>query len=145
MVSTSACRLSCPKPSSRRQPTVAAAQDYSVCQRSNEMNWFLDRVVGFFIDNFPSWRAIAFGGPLGPAWSFAALWFAGKLKRNGIRTGYTRKVFHFLIFTTVAVLQWRFVTPAVCLFGGMCTLAVFFAVWRGPGNMLHEAMARKKA
>lgn len=108
------------------------------------MHWFLDRVLGFFVDNVPSWKVIAIGGPLGLAWSFAVLWFAGRLKRNGIRTGYTRKVFHFLIFSTVAVLQWQFGTAAVCLFGGMCTLAVFFAVWRGPGNMLYEAMAREK-
>jgi phytol kinase len=108
------------------------------------MNWFLEKVPGFFIDNFPSWTTIAIGGPLGLAWSFAALWFAGRLKQNGTRTGYTRKVFHFLIFSTVAALQWRFGTSAVCLFGGMCTLAVFFAVWRGPGNMLYEAMAREK-
>ena len=108
------------------------------------MDWFFDRVLGFFIDNFPSLKAIIIGGPLGLAWSFAALWFAGRLKRNGTRTGYTRKVFHFLIFSTVAALQWRFGTSAVCLFGGMCTFAVFFAVWRGPGNMLYEAMAREK-
>ncbi|MGD9781302.1 MAG: hypothetical protein AB7V14_04015 [Kiritimatiellia bacterium] len=108
------------------------------------MNGFLERAAGFFIDNFPSWKAIAIGGPLGLAWSFAALGFAGKLKRRGVRTGYTRKTFHFLIFGTVAALQWRLGTPAVCLFGGMCTLAVFFAVWRGPGNLLYEAMAREK-
>ena len=108
------------------------------------MNGFVDRALEFFITNFPSWEAIAIGGPLGLAWSFAALWFAGRLKQRGTRTGYTRKVFHFLIFSTVAALQWRFGTPAVCLFGGMCTLAVFFAVWRGPGHMLYEAMAREK-
>ncbi|MBI4878878.1 MAG: hypothetical protein HY812_04350 [Planctomycetes bacterium] len=61
-----------------------------------------------------------------------------------MRTGYTRKVFHFLIFGTVAALEWRLGTPAVCLFGGMCSLAVFFAVWRGRGNVLYEAMAREK-
>lgn len=108
------------------------------------MNWFTNNVLGFVIDNFPSWETIAIGGPLGLVWSFAALWFAGKLKRNGMKTGYTRKVFHFLIFTSVAVIQWRFGTPVVCLFGGMCTLVVFFAVWRGAGNMLYEAMAREK-
>ena len=108
------------------------------------MNAVLERVPGFFIDNFPSWKAIAIGGPLGLAWSFAALGFAGRLKRSGTKTGYTRKVFHFLIFGTVAVLQWRYGTPAVCLFGGMCTLAVFFAVWQGPGHLLYEAMAREK-
>ncbi|MCX5810481.1 MAG: hypothetical protein NTX36_14130 [Proteobacteria bacterium] len=78
------------------------------------------------------------------AWSFACLWFAGHLKQNGIHTGYTRKIFYFLIFTTVALLQWRFGTPAVCLFGDMCTLVVFFAVWQGNGNILYEAMAREK-
>jgi phytol kinase len=66
------------------------------------------------------------------------------LKQNGMKTGYTRKVFNVFIFGTVAMLQWRLGTSAVCLFGGMCTLAIFFAVWRGPGNMLYEAMAREK-
>jgi phytol kinase len=108
------------------------------------MDWFLHKTIGFFIDNFPSWQALAIGGPLGLAWSFAALWFAGRLKQGGARTGYTRKVFHFLIFATAAVLQWRCGTPAVCLFGGMCTLVVFFAVWRGSGTVLYEALAREK-
>jgi len=108
------------------------------------MNWPPDRMFSFFFQNFPSWKAIAVGGPLGLAWSFAALWFAGKLKQQGARTGYTRKVFHFLIFSTVAALEWRVGTPAVCLFGGMSTLAVFFAVWRGRGNLLYEALAREK-
>jgi phytol kinase len=108
------------------------------------MNWFLDRAIGFFIENFPSWQSIAIGAPLGLAWSFACLWCAGLLKQNGTRTGYTRKVFHFLIFTTVVLLQGRFGTPAVCLFASMCTLVVFFAMWRGNGNMLYEAIAREK-
>lgn len=108
------------------------------------MSWFLERIVDFFIENFPSWQAIATGGPLGLAWSFVCLWFAGWLKQKRIRTGYTRKVFHFLIFSTVALLQWQFGTSVVCLFGGMCTVAIFFAVWRGSGNMLYEALAREK-
>ena len=69
------------------------------------MNPVLERAAEFFIANFPSWKAMAVGGPLGLAWSFAALGFAGRLKRNGTRTGYTRKIFHFLIFGTVAALQ----------------------------------------
>ena len=106
------------------------------------MNGLLDRAIGFFILNVPSWTALAVGGPLGLLWSFAALWLAGTLKQKGTRTGYTRKVFHFLIFGTVAALEWRLGTPAVCLFGGTCTMAVFFAIWRGPGSLLYEALAR---
>ena len=106
------------------------------------MDVLTDRVIGFFVQNAPSWEAMAVGGPLGLAWSFGALWLAGTLRRKGTRTGYTRKVFHFLIFGTVAVLQWRAGTPAVCLFGAMCTVAVFAAVWRGRGSLLYEALAR---
>ena len=108
------------------------------------MDALLDRLLGFVAQNTPSWKAIVMGGPPGLAWSFAALWFAGWLQRRGARTGYTRKVFHFLIFTTVAVLEWRLGTPAVCLFGAACTVAVFTAVWIGPGSLLYEAIARPK-
>jgi phytol kinase len=99
----------------------------------------------FFVENTPSWKALLVGGPLGLAWSCACLFLAGCLKRNlGVRTGYTRKVFHFLIFATVSALQaWRG-TPAVCLFGGTCLLVVLYAVGRGDGHLLYEAMAREK-
>jgi phytol kinase len=106
------------------------------------MDAVLARLFGFVTENTPSWRALARGGPPALAWSFAALWFAGWLQQRGARTGYTRKVFHFLIFTTVAALQWRMGTPAVCLFGAACSVAVFTAVWRGPGCVLYDAIAR---
>ena len=106
------------------------------------MLMILDRLAAFVTANMPSWTALALGGPPGLAWSFAALWFAGWLQRRGARTGYTRKVFHFLIFSTVAVLEWRLGTPAVCLFGAACTVAVFTAAWLGPGHVLYDAIAR---
>lgn len=112
--------------------------------RERSMDWLIHRTISFFVDNFPSWQMILVGTAPGLAWAWACLWFAGRLKRNGMRTGYTRKVFHFLIFGTVALLQWQLGTAAVCLFGGMCSLVVFFAIWKGSGNMLYEAMAREK-
>ena len=108
------------------------------------MTFFLARTAGFFSDNVPSWRLLLLGGPPALAWAWAALWFAGGLRQRGVRTGYTRKVFHFLIFGTVAALQGLWGTPAVCLFGGMSSLVIFFAVWQGPGHRLYEAMAREK-
>jgi phytol kinase len=105
----------------------------------------IDGIVSFFVDNFPSWEAIALGGPTGLAWAALCLLFSGYLKkRRGMKTGYTRKVFHFLIFGSVVLIQVLWGTPIVCLFGGMTTLVVFYAVFRGPGNMLYEAMAREK-
>jgi phytol kinase len=103
----------------------------------------MNAVYGFLAANIPSWKLLLAAGPVALGWSLSCLWFAGRCKRAGMRTGYTRKIFHFLIFSSVAMLQWRFGSQAVCLFGSMCSLVVFYAVWRGPGNMLYEAMARE--
>lgn len=70
---------------------------------------------------------------------------AGFLKmRLRWKTGYTRKVFHFLIFGTVVIVHWIWGTPGVCLFGGMTTLVIAYALFRGEGQFMYEAMAREK-
>lgn len=109
------------------------------------MDPIVERALSFFIGNVPSRNVILIGAPLGILWSYLCLRFAGYLKLGkGWRTGYTRKVFHFLIFTSVVIIQFFWGTPAVCLFGGMCSLVIFFALRKGNGNILYEAMAREK-
>jgi phytol kinase len=104
----------------------------------------LDRLRDFFVANVPPWRAVAIGAPLGLAWAASCLAFAGWLKRRGARTGDTRKLFHFLVFGTVALAHRMGGTPLVCLFGAMVSLVVFYAVWRGDGHPMYEALAREK-
>jgi phytol kinase len=107
----------------------------------------MDRLLAFFRDNIPPWEMVAIGGPIGLLWSFACLYFAGWLKRHrGWKTGYTRKIFHVLIFMSVALCMVTpgFGTPAVCLLGGMASLVVLYAIVRGPGNLFYEAIAREK-
>ena len=78
-------------------------------------------------------------------WAFAALTLAAWLKRkHNVRTGYTRKIFHFAIFFTVAALQTTVGTRTVCLFGAMTSLVIAFAIARGDGAFLYEAIAREK-
>lgn len=109
------------------------------------MNAVLDTVALFFVHNFPSCMAAAIFGPIGFLWALSCLALAGYLKRrHGWRTGYTRKTFHFLIFFTVALIQWLWGSASVCLFGGMTTVVVFLALFLGRGNLLYEAMAREK-
>ncbi len=105
----------------------------------------MDRVINFFVENFPSWTAIYIGGPAGIVWASSWLWLAGYLKKIcGLRTGYTRKIFRFAVFFSVALVQWLWGTSAVCLFGGMTSLVVLFAIVRGRGHVMYEAMAREK-
>ncbi len=62
---------------------------------------------------------------------------------RGMRIPYTRKVFHFFIFTMAAVLQPAFGLSSVVLFGAVVGLAVVYAVLRGNGFPFYEAIARQ--
>ncbi len=105
----------------------------------------IEKIISFFINNFPTWNEILIGGPISLLWVSLCLYFAGYLKLNkGFRTGYSRKIFHFSIFGSVALIQWLWDTSVVCLFGGMTTLVIFYAILKGSGNILYEAMAREK-
>jgi phytol kinase len=109
------------------------------------MDLIADRTLAFLINNFPPWKGVLIGGPLGVLWSYLCLRFAGYLKiSRGYKTGYTRKTFHFLIFTSVVIIQLIWDTSNVCLFGGACSLVIFYAIQKGSGNHLYEAMAREK-
>lgn len=105
----------------------------------------MDKIFSFFIENFPSLKSICLGGPAGMIWAWACLSFSGYLKvKKGLRTGYSRKTFHFLIFSSVALIQWIWGTKIVCLFGGMTSIVIFYAILRGDGHPMYEAMAREK-
>jgi phytol kinase len=103
------------------------------------------RLTVFVHASVPSPLALAVGGPAALAWAWLCLRLAAYLKRSrGWRTGYTRKVFHFLIFGTVVVVHTAWGLPAVCIVGGATTLVVFYAVIGGNGHPLYEAIAREK-
>jgi len=95
------------------------------------------------VDLIPSAALAATLGPASAGYAAAAGWLAGRLRtRRGVRTAYTRKVFHFLIFTAAAGVHLLWGLPGVALFGGVTSLAVLYAVMRGAGFPFYEAMAR---
>jgi phytol kinase len=61
---------------------------------------------------------------------------------RGFPVAYSRKGFHFLIFTMAGALQIFGGLPAVMLFGGLVSLVVLYAVARGDGFPFYEALAR---
>lgn len=99
----------------------------------------------FFEAARPDWSEMLVGLPVSFVLASAYLSLAAWLKRrHGWRTGFTRKVFHFLVFSTVGVLHASGGLPLVCVFGCAVSLVVFYAVLRGDGHAWYEAMAREK-
>lgn len=70
-------------------------------------------------------------------------WVVGILRHGwNIQTPYTRKIFHFAIFTMAALIQWMAGRGAVGWFGMLTAALVLYAVWRGNGFPFYEALAR---
>ena len=91
----------------------------------------------------PSPEVIAVVAPLAAVYAVFAAWLAGRLKvKRGLRTPYTRKTFHFLVFTMAGAVQLQWQTPGVVVFGAVVSLVVFYAVWKGDGYPFYEALAR---
>jgi phytol kinase len=70
---------------------------------------------------------------------------AGWLKlKKGVKTNYTRKVFHILNFTYAAAIYVIGGTVAVLIFGGLGIGAMIIAMFLKDGNILLEGLAREQ-
>lgn len=68
---------------------------------------------------------------------------AGRLRSDRqIPVPYTRKLFHIGIFSIAAGVHLARGAPAVVVYGATIALIVLYAVWRGDGHPLYEALAR---
>jgi len=74
--------------------------------------------------------------------AFAAALFGWLRVARDWPVAYSRKGFHFAIFTVAGGLQVMGGLPAVMLFGGLVSLVVLYAVLRGVGFPFYEALAR---
>lgn len=91
----------------------------------------------------PSPATVAVVAPLSAVCSAAAAALVGRLRtRQGIRTPYTRKIFHFLIFTAAGGAHLAWGRPGAVVFGTVVAGWVLHAVWRGDGHAFYEALAR---
>ena len=69
---------------------------------------------------------------------------AGWLKlRRSVRTGDTRKLFHFSVFFLATALYATLGPPGVNLLGGLAAIYIGYCLLSGDGNPLYEAMARE--
>jgi phytol kinase len=76
-------------------------------------------------------------------WSSFCLWLCGWLRLScSLRVGYTRKIFHLLIFLSAVAAHVAGGFFLVCVFGSAVTLIIAFALVRGDGHPMYEALAR---
>jgi phytol kinase len=61
-----------------------------------------------------------------------------------VAVAYTRKIFHFGVFTMAALVHSRWGLPGTNSFGVAVALVVLWAVFRGEGHGVYEALARDK-
>lgn len=91
------------------------------------------------------WRDLYLLSPLLILYITSVALFVGWLRiREHVITPYTRKIFHFLIFTMAAVLQVAFGLQTVLFFGVWTCAAILYAVFKGEGHPFYEALARSK-
>jgi len=88
----------------------------------------------------PTTAVLAGGGGLALAAAVGEL--AARLRARGVRVPYTRKLFHFGIFTGAALAHALGGLPATNAFGAAVASWVLLAVVRGDGDPLYEALAR---
>lgn len=73
------------------------------------------------------------------------LFLSGILKiRYEIKTNYTRKLFHILVFTLAGVFGFFYNHTAVMFYGGITGLIVIFTIIKGDGFVLYEGIAREQ-
>lgn len=105
----------------------------------------LNQIFYFFLDNFPSFKLISWLFPISILWSFIALFIAGNCKKKlNWKTGYTRKLFHFLIFISAFFYQKYLGLAGVFILGWSVTIVLIYACLKGNGNLFYEALAREK-
>lgn len=81
--------------------------------------------------------------PLAAAYAVAAATLVGHLRAiRQMAAPYTRKIFHFTIFTMAGLIQVFVGLPGVMIFGSIVSLAVLWAIYRGDGCAFYEALAR---
>ncbi len=98
----------------------------------------------FLFEAVPDLRTILILGP--PLALYIILWsfFVGRLKtKKDLKTGYTRKIFHFGIFTLAGILQLAFGLKAVVFFGSLTSIWIILSLIKGDGFGFYEAIARE--
>jgi phytol kinase len=103
----------------------------------------LDDLIARFAGFIPSPEIILLLVPAALLYGAAAALLVARLHcERGVRTPYTRKIFHFAVFTAASIVQILWGLPGVTVFGSVLSIVVLYIVARGEGYPAFEALAR---
>lgn len=95
---------------------------------------------GDLLPGWPEALAVAAGALL---WAGGLAAWVGRLRtRRGLRTAYTRKIFHFGIFTGAGLVHLVVGLAGTNVYGATVAALVLWGVWRSDGHPFYEALAR---
>lgn len=116
----------------------------SLIRMKNSFFSFVHELLTEFVSGLPETGALlllllAFG-----LWAYICAEVSACLKRKkALRTGYTRKSYHFLVFISAAAINLIFGFSGVCLFGILVSGFIFYALIRREASGLYLALARE--
>lgn len=100
-------------------------------------------MLELFLSSLPSLHTLLIVAPIALAYGIATAALVGWLRcTRNVRTAYTRKIYHFSIFTAATVVHLIWNLPGVTVLGLVTTSLVLYAVYRGAGFPFYEALAR---
>ncbi len=82
-------------------------------------------------------------GGAGVAVGLVAAWVAARARIRGTAVPYTRKIFHFAVFSGAAVVHTRSGLGGTIAYGSVVAVMVLITVLRGDGDPFYEALARE--
>lgn len=97
-----------------------------------------------FIRGFPDFQNLVILVSILTVLSFICAKIPSYLKqKHEIKTGYSRKIFHFLVFTCVALINYKYGFTAVCIFGLLISGFIFLSILKKGKSFLYRALARE--
>lgn len=122
---------------------------YDICAfdppNSLIMKYVLHAMLNMITDMIPSFETVLVISPISISVVLVALYISGYLKlKKTLKTNYTRKIFHFTIFSTAGLLGLIFGFHGVIVFGGWAGIFILIIIRLGDGNILYEGIAREQ-
>jgi len=105
---------------------------------------FVNELLAAFLSGLPGPGTLLILLLAFSAWAFLCAEVSAYLKtKKALKTGYTRKTYHFLVFISAAAINLIFGFSGVCLFGILVSGFIFYALIRRESSGLYLALARE--